>query len=353
MPGSLSHTPPATPPPRLNAQDYAFPEPSPSKLIAVHEEETSETVETFSRLLLEEHEESQPEMRHPRPFTPRAHGDSSPFLHASHTSRPRDSSPYSRPHLRSQSTSSSLLSAPPMMRAHSSPAFASSPTSLYSSGRSSSPMRSPKRSRSPFGTASEEIHLPGAAMSMSSGIGSIDEDHELELTPRPIEQRILSMPHPSEVPPSFQLLHGSSFALRKRRPASPLHHVTSAGSRTPTSNPHSPALSATRFNESFPNELSYTRSHSSASSMPSTPTSIRSRSPSISSLETIPDTPDAEAEAIEAEKLERLRRASEGGTEPVRRRDLGGFGNRDKRKRWSVCGAEKRSDLNLETIWED
>jgi hypothetical protein len=34
-------------------------------------------------------------------------------------------------------------------------------------------------------------------------------------------------------------------------------------------------------------------------------------------------------------------------------RNSGGFGARDKRKRWSVCGAEKRGDLNLETIWED
>jgi hypothetical protein len=25
----------------------------------------------------------------------------------------------------------------------------------------------------------------------------------------------------------------------------------------------------------------------------------------------------------------------------------------DKRKRWSVCGAERRQDLDLETIWED
>ena len=25
----------------------------------------------------------------------------------------------------------------------------------------------------------------------------------------------------------------------------------------------------------------------------------------------------------------------------------------DKRKRWSVCGAERRGDLDLETIWED
>ena len=36
-----------------------------------------------------------------------------------------------------------------------------------------------------------------------------------------------------------------------------------------------------------------------------------------------------------------------------RGRTLGvGFG-RDKRKRWSVCGAERRGDLNLDTIWED
>jgi hypothetical protein len=30
-----------------------------------------------------------------------------------------------------------------------------------------------------------------------------------------------------------------------------------------------------------------------------------------------------------------------------------GFGKRDGRKRWSVCGAERRGDLDLETIWED
>ena len=42
----------------------------------------------------------------------------------------------------------------------------------------------------------------------------------------------------------------------------------------------------------------------------------------------------------------------------VRRRastDVLGRGGamRDKRKRWSVCGAERRGDLDLETIWED
>jgi hypothetical protein len=91
--------------------------------------------------------------------------------------------------------------------------------------------------------------------------------------------------------------------------------------------------------------------------MPSTPTSARSRSPSISSLETIPDKPDAEEAAIESEKLDRLRRAAD-ASDSLRRSSLegrgsGGMGSRDKRKRWSVCGAEKRSDLNLETIWED
>ena len=32
---------------------------------------------------------------------------------------------------------------------------------------------------------------------------------------------------------------------------------------------------------------------------------------------------------------------------------VGGGSRADKRKRWSVCGAERRGDLDLETIWED
>ncbi|KAJ9665250.1 hypothetical protein H2201_004541, partial [Coniosporium apollinis] len=90
----------------------------------------------------------------------------------------------------------------------------------------------------------------------------------------------------------------------------------------------------------------------------------RSRSPSISSLETIPDSPDAEEAALEADKLAKLdaaAKAAEGGGEvrrssldvPGERRPGFGFGGRDKRKRWSVCGAERRGDLDLETIWED
>ena len=44
--------------------------------------------------------------------------------------------------------------------------------------------------------------------------------------------------------------------------------------------------------------------------------------------------------------------------EGIRRRAGSDVGMRgairgDKRKRWSVCGAERRGDLDLETIWED
>lgn len=89
---------------------------------------------------------------------------------------------------------------------------------------------------------------------------------------------------------------------------------------------------------------------------------MRSRSPSISSLETIEDSPDAEEEAIEEDRMARLRAAAEGDDGEQRRSSLDvpegrgrslGFGKRDSRKRWSVCGAERRGDLDLETIWED
>ena len=80
-------------------------------------------------------------------------------------------------------------------------------------------------------------------------------------------------------------------------------------------------------------------------------------------METIPDSPDAEEAALEAERIAQLKAAADaadGGDSkgkgnpdtPTRGRTLG-FGSRDKRKRWSVCGAERRQDLDLETIWED
>ena len=77
----------------------------------------------------------------------------------------------------------------------------------------------------------------------------------------------------------------------------------------------------------------------------------------MSSLETIEDSPDAEAEAEQLAKLRAAADQEEQNDDVTRRRAGTDAGLRpsvrgDKRKRWSVCGAEGRGDLNLETIWE-
>ncbi|KAG9194083.1 hypothetical protein G6011_04118 [Alternaria panax] len=300
-----------------------------------------------------------------RPSTPRSQTDPQPDTVTSLTTRPRNRSPYSRSHLRSQS-GSALPSAPPMTRAHSLPTamhpYANlrlSPTPM-DLAFPASPLRSPKRTRSPR-ALEPRTHTVGAADRYGPGIrpasiGSfegapsvcdISEDAELELTPR--------------VGTTVSSLYSSTGSLsRRRRPASPLYHVSlsfgAPSTSTPSSTASSPLLAPSRFNENYP------MSHAS-SSVPSTPTSMRSRSPSISSLETIEDSPDAEEEAIEADRIRRLKAAADredGGD--ARRSSLDvpegrgrslGFGKRDSRKRWSVCGAERRGDLDLETIWED
>jgi hypothetical protein len=147
----------------------------------------------------------------------------------------------------------------------------------------------------------------------------------------------------------------NTFPRARRRPVSPLHQSASAPSLHTTLSPQlfasssSPILAAQRYtNEPYPHY-----SFSSASSMPSTPTSFRSRSPSISSLETIPDTPDAEEAArIEAEELANLRSAAGLDDMESKRRSSGAFGTKKERKRWSVCGAERRADFSLEPIEE-
>lgn len=54
------------------------------------------------------------------------------------------------------------------------------------------------------------------------------------------------------------------------------------------------------------------------------------------------------------ERLERLEKLNsmvgDRDSEELGRRMLGGS---KERKRWSVCGAERRGDLEMETIWED
>ncbi|KAF2725836.1 hypothetical protein K431DRAFT_290340 [Polychaeton citri CBS 116435] len=242
------------------------------------------------------------------------------------------------------------------------------------------PMRIPVRLRSPSKALTEENTpynpppRPPGYFDGAGAIESIQEDSELELPPRPSHLA------------QFAPIRSSS--LQRRRPPSPLHHSQSAPVSAgfpasiidqnanfnvsgASSGASSPALGPQRYNESYPS-LHHYASNSSFSSMPSTPTSARSRSPSISSLDTIEDEPDLESEAVEQEREDRLKMAEERADrmergeeeeDPRRRRSLDaprqgfGFGRGGgmarERKRWSVCGGERRTDLDLETIWED
>ncbi|EPE25927.1 hypothetical protein GLAREA_01839 [Glarea lozoyensis ATCC 20868] len=293
----------------------------------------------------------------PIPSSPR-----SPQMSSALPYRSRNTSPYARGHLRSKSSTSAL--APPMSRAQSLPGFNAAGQLLISPQRPSSPLGSPNRVRTPRKPADEVF--PGFPTrnlrDISETGGSESPDH----TPRPMER---------SVSPILGLPSSASYT-RARRPASPLRHLAqqnasaySTAPTTPSSINSSPSYQSPKFNEALLgstnyNAFNYPGSYTS-SSVPSTPTSIRSRSPSISSLETIPDSPDAEEEALEAERIAQLKAdadAADSGEDSkdkgmdgsgTRGRTLGaGFG-RDKRKRWSVCGAERRGDLNLDTIWED
>lgn len=90
----------------------------------------------------------------------------------------------------------------------------------------------------------------------------------------------------------------------------------------------------------------------------------------MSSLETIEDTPDGEDAAMEAYEIARLKAAADAEEEEEAARGMGGGRRRASgdgmgggvrsgwwvekgRKRWSVCGAERRGDFEMETIWED
>lgn len=258
--------------------------------------------------------------------------------------RPRTTSPLSGAHVRSRSAASLT---PNMTRTQSLPGVNGSGHILYSPiARSQSPSRSPNRARTPRKAPDEAFPTSPTRVSV----------HDPE--------RRLSESNSS---PSLGLASGLTLA-RTRRPSSPLRHI--AHSSTPTL----PFASPTTPSSSVASSPSYKPVDSASggyafaasmpsSSVPSTPTSNRSRSPSISSLETIPDTPDAEEAALEAERIAQLKAAADAadGVDskgrgsldiPTRGRTLG-FGSRDKRKRWSVCGAERRGDLDLETIWED
>lgn len=150
---------------------------------------------------------------------------------------------------------------------------------------------------------------------------------------------------------------------RVRRPSSPIRNYSQSSTGSLPTLPSTPTSSSSSLYRAYD---PFSSSYGALSSVPSTPTSLRSRSPSISSLETIPDSPDAEEAALEAERQAQLKAAAEiseagdasdakarGNLDmPARGRTMA-FGSKDKRKRWSVCGAERRGDIDLETIWED
>lgn len=237
--------------------------------------------------------------------------------------RPRTTSPLSGTHTRSKSAVS--LAPPSMARTKSMPGLEGGGRTLPFL-RPSSPQGSPARTRPPRRKPADEVFPPTS----------------------PIRTSVLDTREPGTI----DALGRTSSPLRTTAP--PIVSSTVSLPSTPSSVATSPS-----YSYSFPAYYS--------SSIPSTPTSIRSRSPSISSLETIPDSPDAEEAALEDERANKLKsvteesdgedlagdgRARSSLDVPVRGRTLG-LGSRDKRKRWSVCGAERRGDIDLETIWED
>lgn len=262
--------------------------------------------------------------------------------------RPRPRSPFTGGHTRSRSSGGSL-SAPQMARAHSSPV--PNTTSRPVITRPSSPLAlgPPSRHRSPMRRPSDEsFPLFSGGLDIDQ---TISENSELDLTPRATtDSDSISA---SSTPYNYQ-----TFPRSRRRPVSPLHQALGTSFTTPVPKYplraciSTPSLAASQYNETYPTNSSF----SSPGSIPSTPTSLRSRSPSISSLETIPDSPDAEADAENIAMLKAAADREDQSEEGIRRRatvDAGvRGGSRDKRKRWSVCGAERRGDLSLETIWE-
>lgn len=285
-------------------------------------------------------------------------------------------------------------SAPPMARPRSLPSSIGLGVGLPPQSQSREP-QSRERQPSPHRT-SPAFHSTTGPMNNSSARRSPKDIHDFDTIAEDAE---LTLPHrsaprtpaqyPSTTPPTTHRLPSSV----RRRPHSPLLHrppsprtpsIASSRSASSSSSPsRSPTVRASvRFNEPcptttggphFPYYLTCsgastltinpsTYAGSSTSSIPSTPTSLhsRSRSPSISSLETIADTPDAEEqqalqEAEEAACIARLKAQAEDeeerGAGPVRAGE-GLWGRGPRRKRWSVCGAERRGDLEMETIWE-
>ncbi|KAJ5792983.1 uncharacterized protein N7503_008961 [Penicillium pulvis] len=254
----------------------------------------------------------------------------------------RTRSPLPRSHLRSRSLVG-IPGMPSMTRAYSSPGLDSRGRYIFVNGRGV-PASPADAKRVPLQMRMDDhIETRLGSLNISE---TISENAELETVPK----------SPSSQSGNSPVLMPQTFPrIGRMRSTSPLHFQPPISS--PPSIHTSPTLTG-KYNESFPG-----LSASSSSSVPSTPTSLRSRSPSISSLETIPDIPDAEAEAVEDDRIAELKAAADAAdaaSNNNRRRGASDTSSsnsfntaRGGRKRWSVCGAERRQDLDLETIWED
>ncbi|CAP94245.1 hypothetical protein E8E15_007714 [Penicillium rubens] len=290
---------------------------------------------------MESREEMRPHETEPNGVAPEGKED---VMIAFSPAPPRTRSPLARSHLRSRSLAG-IPGMPSMTRAYSSPGLDSQGRYIFVNGRGA-PVDA---KRYPLQMRSDDYIDRMGSLNISE---TISENAELETTRK----------SPSQ-PTSSPILMPQTFPrIGRLRPTSPLPFQAPASPSL-----HSSPILGSKYNESYP-------SHSgsvSSISVPSTPTSLRSRSPSISSLETIPDIPDAENEALEEDRIAELKAAADAAdaaTIASRRRGAsdapnsfttmrggsGGYAARsDKRKRWSVCGAERRQDLDLETIWED
>lgn len=244
-----------------------------------------------------------------------------------------------RSHFRSRSLAE-VPRVPPMTRAYSSPGLDSRGRYIFGNGRGTSMSAGSKENGMANGTSDLESKMTPLTISEP-----IAEHAEPDLESG---AQVSTSTLPQQQQQQYQQ-HHTFPRMGRRRPSSPLHVYP--GNNVGSQAMGSPTLSS-KYNEAFP-----AYSSSSASSIPSTPTSLRSRSPSISSLETIPDIPDAEAAASEDDQVAALKAAADREDDGVSRRrthDVSGpiprFG---RAKRWSVCGAERRQDLDLETIWED
>ncbi|KXG48767.1 uncharacterized protein PGRI_026370 [Penicillium griseofulvum] len=260
------------------------------------------------------------------------------MIFSSEPQAPRTRSPLVRSHLRSRSLAG-IPGMPSMTRAYSSPGLDSQGRYIFVNGRTD-----PKRY--PLMRPDDYIESRMGSLNISE---TISENAELET--------------PKSPQPASPVLMAQTFPrIGRLRPTSPLPFQTPISPSL-----HSSPILGSKYNESYPGQSGSV----SSVSVPSTPTSLRSRSPSISSLETIPDVPDAENEALEEDRIAELKAAADAAdaaSNANRRRGTsdapnsfstmrggsGGYAIRsDKRKRWSVCGAERRQDLDLETIWED